>query len=215
VLARHHAVDGWPGKTAVAQALWELADRHTPTDNVAAYTQAMMDLGATICTRTRPHCSDCPLATTCEAYASGRETDFPGRRDKKVKPLKKTQMILIHVGESVYLERRPLSGIWGGLWSFPEIDLREDASSWCEERFNTSPVDTQQWATVRHSFTHYDLDIEPTAVRVAKLSSTVADSVDHIWYEFESPQQIGLAAPVANLIERLRTEELSANVTNS
>ncbi len=207
VLARYHAVAGWPGKSAVSQTLWQLADQHTPAENVAAYTQAMMDLGATICTRTRPRCSDCPLAATCAAHASGRETEFPGRRDRKAKPLKKTQMILIHAGKSVFLERRPPSGIWGGLWSFPEIDLQEDASSWCEEKLNASPVDTQQWATVRHSFTHYDLNIEPTAVRVAKLSRTVADSIDHIWYEFESSQQIGLAAPVAHLIERLRTEE--------
>jgi len=215
VLARYHAIEGRPGKTAVSQSLWKYAEQHTPHTQVAEYTQAMMDLGATICTSAKPRCDDCPVAANCEAHALSRETDFPGRRARKEKPLKKTQMILIHAEAAVYLEKRPPSGIWGGLWSFPEVDTDQDVSSWCEEKLNSSPLDVQQWATVRHSFTHYDLDIEPTAVRVAKLSSTVADSTDCIWYELHSVQQIGLAAPVANLIERLRTEELANNVPNS
>jgi A/G-specific adenine glycosylase len=175
----------------------------------------MMDLGATICTRTRPRCADCPIAENCEAHAAGRETDFPTRREKKAKPLKVTQMILVHADESVYLERRPPSGIWGGLWSLPELELHEDASSWCETKLNVSTVDLQQWQTVRHSFTHYDLDIMPVVVRVAKLSSTVADRNDRIWYELDSPRQVGLAAPVAGLIKKLKTNELDTNVPNS
>jgi A/G-specific adenine glycosylase len=215
VLARYHAVAGWPGKTAVTRSLWEYAEEHTPTTDVAAYTQAVMDLGATICTRTGPRCGACPLAEDCVAHATGREEDFPGRRMKKARPLKKTQMILVRVDDSVFLERRPPSGIWGGLWSFPEIDPLQDPSSWCEETLNASPVDVERWPTVRHSFTHYDLDIEPTAVRVEKLSRTVADSDDSVWYEFHSPQQVGIAAPVAGLIEKLKLEELAKNAPNS
>ena len=214
VLARYHAVEGWPGKSEVLHTLWNYAEKHTPTKGVAAYTQSMMDLGATICTRTKPRCKKCPLAEDCAAHASWRETDFPGRRDKKAKPLKQTQMVLVCAECSVFLERRPPSGIWGGLWSFPEIDPQEDASIWCEQTLNTSPVDIQQWPTVRHSFTHYDLDIEPTAVRVEKLSRTVADSDDRIWYELDSPRQVGIATPVAGLIEKLRVEELATNVPN-
>ena len=115
----------------------------------------------------------------------------------------------------MFLERRPPTGIWGGLWSFPEIDTSHDASSWCEEKLNAAPVDVERWSTVRHSFTHYDLDIEPTAVRVEKLSRTVADCDDRIWYEFDSPLQVGIAAPVAELIEKLKTEELVSNDQNS
>lgn len=215
VLSRYHAVEGWPGKTAVSRALWKYAEQHTPTTNVAAYTQAMMDLGATICTSRHPRCNDCPVADNCEAHALGRETEFPARRDKKAKPLKKTHMILVHAEAAVYLERRPPSGIWGGLWSFPELEALEDASSWCETILNESPVDTQRWQTVRHSFTHYDLEIVPIAVRVAKLSRTVEDSIDRIWYELDSPQQVGLAAPVAGLIRKLQTGELDQNVPNS
>lgn len=215
VLARYHAVDGWPGKTAVSRSLWKYAEQHTPAKDVAAYTQAIMDVGATICTRTAPRCAVCPLAENCAAHASGRETEYPGRRAKKAKPLRKTQMILVRAEDSVFLERRPPSGIWGGLWSLPEIDPLHDASSWCEETLNASPVDVEQWSTVRHSFTHYDLDIEPTAVRVEKLSRTVADGDDRIWYEFDSPLQVGIAAPVAELIEKLKIEELASNGQNS
>jgi A/G-specific adenine glycosylase len=215
VLTRYHAIDGWPGKTAVSRQLWDCAEQHTPNEHLAAYTQAMMDLGATICTRTKPRCGECPLASDCLAHASGRETDFPGRRERRGKPLRTTQMILVYTDQSVFLERRPPSGIWGGLWSFPEIDPKEDVRSWCENALNTSPLDTRHWTTVRHSFSHYDLDIEPIAVRVDKLSSTVADSDDHIWYELDSPRQIGIAAPVAGLIEKLKTEESASNVQNS
>ena len=215
VLARYHAVEGWPGRTAVSRILWKYAEQHTPIDDLAAYTQAMMDLGATICTRTAPRCGDCPIADDCEAHTLGRQTEFPGRREKKAKPLKKTQMILVHADEAVFLERRPPSGIWGGLWSFPEIDLEEDAAVWCEQRLNTTLVNLERWSTVRHSFTHYDLDIDPVAVRVDKQSRTVDDNADRIWYELESPQQVGIAAPVADLIEKLKTEELAKNVPNS
>jgi A/G-specific adenine glycosylase len=215
VLARYYAIDGWPGKSSVAQVLWQRAEQHTPADNVAAYTQAMMDLGATVCTRTKPECTLCPLAKDCAAHATGRETYFPGRRDKKEKPLKKTRMVLICAGDSVFLERRPPSGIWGGLWSFPEIDPLQDVPSWCERTLNVAAVDLEHWQTVRHSFTHYDLDIEPMAVRVDTQSRTVADGNDHIWYMFDSPQQIGLAAPVAGLIERLKSRESANHGPNS
>jgi len=215
VLARYHAVEGWPGKTAVSQALWQFAEWHTPHARIAKYTQAMMDLGATVCTRTNPRCDGCPVARGCEAHALGRETDYPGRRERKEKPLKKTRIILVHAEAAVYMERRPPSGIWGGLWSFPELDPHQDVSSWCEEKISSTPLELQQWATVKHSFTHYDLDIEPIAVRVTKLSRTVTDSADRIWFDLDSALQIGLAAPIANLIERLRTEELTNYVTNS
>ena len=203
VLARYHAVEGWPGKTAVSQLLWEYAEQHTPDTQVAAYTQAMMDLGATVCTRTKPGCGVCPVATNCEAHELGRETNFPGRRERKEKPLKKTQMILARADAAVYLERRPPSGIWGGLWSFPEVDPDQDVSSWCEERLSSSPIEVQQWETVRHSFTHYDLDIVPIAITLQSIANTVADSSDRIWYELDASRQVGLAAPVSGLISRL------------
>lgn len=215
VLARFHATQGWPGKASVSKRLWEYAERHTPDQDVAAYTQAIMDLGATLCRRTAPICSRCPLSTDCEAHRLGAEAEFPGRRGNKPKPLRKTQMLLVHARDAVFLERRPPAGIWGGLWSFPEIDPADDASTWCEQKLNAAPIEVEQWQTVRHSFSHYDLDIEPTAVRVDRLSRTVADSNDHIWYDLAAPMRIGIAAPVAGLIEKLKRDESETNASHS
>ena len=208
VLARFHAVPGWPGLTSVAQVLWSHAAQHTPAQDVAAYTQGIMDLGATVCTRSKPKCIECPLSSDCAAHQQGTETQFPGRREKKDKPLRRTQMILLHSSDAVYLERRPPSGIWGGLWSLPELAVKEDADSWCQEKQLAVPENLTQWQTVRHSFTHFDLDIEPIAVRIDKVSRTVADTDDKIWYTFQSPQEVGIAAPVTGLIEKLKAEVL-------
>jgi A/G-specific adenine glycosylase len=213
VLARFHAVDGWPGTTSVSGTLWKYAEQHTPAERVADYTQAMMDLGATVCTRSRPACDDCPLSIDCAARASGRIAEYPGKKEKKAKPLRKTNMALIHGNGAIYLERRPSSGIWGGLWSFPEISTDDDPASWCEAQVGVRPVEVDRWEIVRHSFTHFDLDIAPIAVRVMEASRKVRDSDDHVWYDIDSPQQLGIAAPVSGLIRKLK--ELKTHGPNS
>ena len=207
VLARLHAVEGWPGTRSVADQLWMLADEYTPAVRVAEYTQAMMDLGATLCKRTAPLCTQCPVAQDCTAHAAGRETDYPGKRPKKEKPLRKTQMLLVCSGDEIYLERRPATGIWGGLWSFPELDNGSDVDGWCEERLSVSPVTVERWDLVRHSFTHFDLDIQPIAVRTNNASSRVADNDERVWYNVCSPPKLGIAAPVSNLIQQLKEQK--------
>ncbi len=213
VLARHAAVEGWPGKPTIANVLWSLAENYTPEARVADYTQAMMDLGATVCSRTKPHCNKCPIASSCVALAQGNETDYPGKRPKKVKPVRKTHMLLVQHGAEVYLERRPASGIWGGLWSFPELDSgypesqnnsSSEISEWCERRLNLLPEEIVRWQVVRHSFTHFDLDIEPIVVRIERNPRRVADSDGQVWYNLQSPQVLGIAAPVSNLLAELR-----------
>jgi len=213
VLARCHAVEGWPGTAPVASALWQIAERHTPEADVAAYTQAMMDLGATVCTRTKPLCDRCPLADRCEAHASGTATLYPGRRARTSKPRRKTHMVLVQCKDAIYLERRPAAGVWGGLWSFPEIESEDDLPGWCEAALQVAPAGIERWDTVHHSFTHFDLEIQPIAVRVDERSRKVADTGDRVWYAFDSAQRLGFAAPVSGLIRKLK--ELNANVTNS
>ena len=212
VLARYHSVDGWPGTTAVATKLWSLAEQHTPATRVADYTQAMMDLGATVCTRSKPRCNECPLASDCAAHAAGRENDYPGRKAKRAKPQKATSMVLARCDDAIWLERRPATGIWGGLWSFPELDTDADVTTWCEAVFSVAPVAVESLDVVRHSFTHFDLEIRPIAVRVEECSRKVADAGRGAWYDLHDPGKLGLAAPVANLLEQLRKE--STNVTN-
>jgi A/G-specific adenine glycosylase len=204
VLARYYAIDGWPGYTKVSKTLWALADELTPEKDVASYTQAIMDLGATVCTRSSPTCNSCPLSDNCTALDLNVVTDYPGRKTKKEKPLRQTHMVLAHIDGAVYLERRPDSGIWGGLWSLPELAAENDVNDWCERELNTHPVKLDRWNTMRHNFTHYDLDIRPIAVRLEAQSSKVRDTEDKIWYEIGSPPPGGIAAPVSKLIQSLR-----------
>ena len=210
VLARHDAIAGWPGKTAVQKALWQLAEERTPETRVAEYTQAIMDLGATLCTRTRPLCESCPVAGDCEARATETVEQFPGKKPKKPKPLRTTTMVLATNGKSVYLERRPPSGIWGGLWSLPEVN-DEDPATWSARKLQAETLDAETWETLRHSFSHYDLDIRPYVVRVDAVSSKVADASDATWYRFDELPPGGIAAPVMKLINNLR----EAHVQNS
>ncbi len=204
VLARHDAIEGWPGKTSVANRLWDLAERRTPQRNVAAYTQAMMDLGATLCTRSKPRCGECPVNSDCRARHEDTIDRFPGRKPKKDRPLKTTTMVLaVHDG-SVYLERRPPAGIWGGLWSLPEL-ADDDVGRWCNETLKTPGNGVEPWDTLRHSFSHYDLDIRPVVVRVAAASRRVAHSDDATWHRLDQSPPGGLAAPVKKLIESLET----------
>ncbi len=203
VLARHNAVADWPGKTAVAKRLWALAAEHTPEKRVADYTQAIMDLGATLCTRSTPACDRCPVQTDCTAFNKGTVDLFPGRKPKKDKPLRETTMLLASTGNSVFLERRPESGIWGGLWSLPELDGRT-VDDWCCDVLGASADSTEAWRPLRHSFTHYDLDIRPIVVRIGAPLSKVADGDTSTWYRMDESPPGGLAAPVRKLLEQLQ-----------
>ena len=202
VLARHEAIDGWPGKTAVVKCLWDVAERYTPTERTAAYTQAIMDLGATLCTRSKPACNACPVAADCQAFMTGTVNLFPGRKPKKEKPLRATTMLIARHDGHVYLERRPEAGIWGGLWSLPELD-GDAVDDWCRDKLQSRARNPEAWKVIRHSFSHYDLDIQPIVVRVAAPLSKVADSGDATWHRIGDEPPGGMAAPVHKLIEQL------------
>ncbi|HEX2139752.1 MAG TPA: A/G-specific adenine glycosylase [Woeseiaceae bacterium] len=204
VLARYHAIGGWPGRPTVSRALWEQAERHTPAERTAAYNQAMMDLGATVCTRSRPACASCPVADGCRARASARQADYPGRREARPRPCRHTHMALALVDGRVYLERRAPSGIWGGLWSLPEFAEEAALLAWCENDLAARPERVERWPPLRHSFSHYDLDISPVAVRLSSASCVAADTDDGIWYKYGQAPRFGLAAPVKTLIEKAK-----------
>ncbi len=205
VLARHHAVPGWPGTPAVAARLWELAEQHTPHHDVARYNQAMMDLGATVCTR-RPACERCPLAEDCRARALGDTAAYPGRRPPRARPEKHTHMALALWDGGVYLERRPAAGIWGGLWSLPEFAEAGEIADWCERCLGAPAAALEHWEPLRHSFSHYDLDITPVAVRLAGPPARLADTDAAVWYRVDEAPGFGLAAPVKRLIEKVRSD---------
>jgi len=203
VLARYHAIDGWPGKAETLKRLWAAADEFTPDDRVADYTQAIMDLGATLCTRSKPACALCPFKSDCAAHAGGNQSAFPGKKPRKDKPLRETVMLLVHTGREVYLEKRPGSGIWGGLWSLPELAELGEVDDWLIERLSVEARQTSRWSTLRHSFSHYDLDIRPVEVRITSASRKVAEDPRQRWYALDQPPGVGLPAPVLSLIGQL------------
>jgi len=207
VLARHRAIEGWPGKTQVMRALWQAAEVRTPRQRVADYAQAIMDLGATLCTRSKPGCERCPVSADCVAHATDAVADYPGRRPRKDKPLRSTTMLIATNGDSVYLERRPPSGIWGGLWSLPELD-GEEPSAWSARVLDDEQPGIESWELLRHSFSHYDLDIRPLVVRVAAASSKVADGDGATWYRLSELPPGGIAAPVRKLINYLQETDV-------
>lgn len=204
VLARHLAIAGWPGKSSVAQQLWEAAERHTPNTRISAYAQAIMDLGATICTRSNPRCEECPVSEDCRAGVSATIGQYPGRKPRKAKPLKQTTMVLAVSDDAVYLERRPAAGIWGGLWSLPEL-ADEEVGDWCRQNLHSVDETIETWDTLRHSFSHFDLDIRPVLVRIAVTSRKIADGDGSTWHRLDEMPPGGIAAPVQKLINTLKT----------
>ncbi len=204
VLARYHAVPGWPGQTAVSKTLWHYAEAHTPHKRVADYSQAMMDLGATLCTRSRPACDACPLREDCLAHLQGNPGDYPGKKPRKALPVKATTMLMIRnpAGE-VLLEKRPATGIWGGLWIFPQLDPEHRVDTHCEHQLGQSPQTLEYWHPYRHTFSHYHLDITPVVVQLGREDRRTMENDRQLWYNLHQPAAIGLAAPVKKLLGKL------------
>jgi len=207
VLARVFMVDGWPGKAAVIKELWRLSRRLTPEKNVRDYNQAIMDLGATLCTRGKPDCVHCPLVTQCAAYEADRVADFPARKPARNLPSRTVQMLMLLDEEGrVLLEKRPPSGIWGGLWSFPELGPGEDVLAWLQRCPGCGATEIRALPERRHSFSHFHLRILPQLILLEEQGLQVLDGDDRVWYNLSRIQKRGLAAPVQQLLQELKEE---------
>ena len=203
VLARHQAIEGWPGNAKVEKQLWAIAEQLTPTENNALYTQSMMDLGATICKRAKPECPQCPVNEDCIALAENRQQELPHKKPKKAIPSKHTVMLaVINPKSGLLMQRRPNHGIWGGLWSLPEFDCEKSAVDWCLRTFRASPSSQQRLASFTHTFSHFRLKITPLAIEYDNPSHWVMEGEDWVWYKNGS-SQAGFAAPVEQLIKQL------------
>lgn len=199
VLTRFGTVEGWPGLSAVQKILWADADQHTPTTRVADYTQAIMDLGATVCTRRNPSCLKCPLTRDCQARLSDRVDQFPAAKPKVVKPVKNVSMLMIvNQHRQVLLEKRPSRGIWGGLWSFPESSIG-DWRELVQDRFELRVSGHDIWPEFRHTFSHYHLDIQPIVID----AECADDEGAGRWIAFDDSVSVGLPAPVSVLLSKL------------
>ncbi|WP_110670602.1 A/G-specific adenine glycosylase [Salinicola halophilus] len=204
VLARLHAVEGWPGRNEVAATLWTLAERYTPDERAADYTQAMMDLGAMICTRGKPSCLLCPFEDVCVAHARGEERQYPGSKPKRALPTRQTQMLLLRDDAGrVLLEKRPPSGLWGGLWGFPQFDDEAALHDWLACHYPGVHL-SEPWRPFVHTFTHFRLEIIPRPARIdAPSASQAVGEATTRWIDPDDVGDIGLAAPVKTLLSKV------------
>ena len=232
VLARFETIPGWYGKSDVMKQLWAHAERYTPEDRVGHYTQAMMDLGATICTRSRPLCLLCPLVSSCKAHQQSCVDKYPEPRPKKVVPQKATWMLLLkNSDQHVLLQQRPPAGIWGGLWCFPEFSSETELRSAATVLGAGAEVD-DSIKPFTHTFSHYQLKVHPLVMKVngkgdfvkqrvvqtdeaktggvpspaVPTTSEVQEGVRTLWCDPAEPAEVGLAAPVKRLVSRLASQ---------
>ncbi|HEY0063314.1 MAG TPA: A/G-specific adenine glycosylase [Telluria sp.] len=206
VFARVFGIDAYPGEKKVEDGLWRRADALLPAEGIESYTQGLMDLGATLCTRSSPACGRCPLQQRCVAYASARTAELPVRKPKKTIPEKQAALLVVIDGGQVLLEQRPDSGIWGGLMSLPEVDghvvrtgVAEDALTGAAQRFG-SVEEVQALLPLVHGFTHYKLHIAPYKVA---LSARAVLPANHVWWDLQKIDQAALPSPVKKLLTDL------------
>ena len=202
VLARHRGIDGFPGAPRVETRLWEIAESLLPERGVEAYTQALMDLGATVCTRTAPRCGECPVATDCVARCEGRVEDLPSPRPAKARPSRDVRVLVLERAGTILLEKRPNAGIWAGLWSLPEIDLDADVARHCKARFLASVNVGDALSPIEHGFTHYQLTIHPQRVAVRRWPLR-AESPGRQWLTRDDALAAALPAPIRKLLKSL------------
>ncbi|MBZ5485928.1 A/G-specific adenine glycosylase [Halomonas aquamarina] len=199
-LTRLHAISGWPGKPGIERKLWALAEHYTPSTRLADFTQAMMDFGATLCKRSRPDCKACPFNDVCLAYAQGEPQRYPESKPRKALPTRSTLMLVLRDQEGkVWLERRPPSGLWGGLWSLPQFDTYRELNTWLEEHV-AAPRREAAMPAFHHTFSHFRLEITPQPISCDRLNGVREGG---IWYDVNNPQALGLAAPVKALLDQL------------
>ncbi len=204
VLARYHRVEGWSGDPDVERRLWALAEAHTPERRVAEYTQAIMDLGSAVCRRTQPLCGLCPVSDDCRARALGRERELPHPRPRKGLPMRAAHFMMVqNPAAEVLLERRPPAGVWGGLWSLPEATIGTEPVAWARTRLGVRAQEVEHWAALRHTFSHFRLDIHPVVLRVEGNSLRARDEGSMVWSNAATRRVLGLPGPVLKLLNRL------------
>ncbi len=203
VLTRLYAIEGWPGQKTIENQLWVLSENITPRQRPADYTQAIMDFGATLCRRSQPCCSDCPISDHCQAFQQDQPQRYPSPKPRTSPlPIKTTRMLLLKDEQGrVLLLKRPPSGIWGSLWSLPECNHDIDIADFCRERLGIEARGMKTGKVLRHSFSHFHLDITPISAHARPADHAVMASDERVWYNSRQPDSHGLPAPVKRLLE--------------
>jgi A/G-specific adenine glycosylase len=200
VLCRVFGIEGDPGSGAMLRELWSLAERLMPAREVQAYTQGVMDLGATVCMPRAPRCDICPVHAACVARSQGRTDQLPKARVRRVRPERRVAMLVMHHAARILLQKRPPVGIWGGLWCFPEAAPEDDLVAVCARRFGARGVQIASLPILQHGFTHFSLHIHPVRVDVSELSDTAAEP-GTVWLALEEARTAAIPAPVRRLLE--------------
>lgn len=215
VLTRLQCISGVPDVSATLKSLWPIAEQLTPKKRVGDYTQAIMDLGATVCTRAKPSCDSCPVTKLCSAYKSNRQHEFPNKKMRKKIPTKAATFLrVVDAKGNVLLNKRPPSGIWGGLWCLPELQDGETPKQWCKKMGFKVKGSPNSLDMLLHTFTHYRLEMHPIELTVEPQPSIIMDADSWHWHNRHKPANLGLAKPMATLIDgrhqqRFQLEETS------
>ena len=201
VLARHFGIDGWPGLPAVEKQMWQLAEQLLPPGEVESYTQGLMDLGATLCTRSRPTCHRCPLEADCVAHREGRVTELPTPKPRKALPERTVTLLLLRDGNDILLEKRPAKGIWGGLWSLPEMETSADPQQAVRQRYGLQTEMRPAMPILTHTFTHFRLHITPQPLQVTQRMAHASPGI--VWLDMEDALDAAVPTPVRTLLRQL------------
>ncbi len=206
LLARFHALTTPLDDKKTSDQLWMLAEAYTPSRRIADYTQAMMDLGATLCTPKNPRCPDCPVLRYCEGKRLGLAEVLPYKNKKAPLPVRKTTFLILQNKTKILLQKRPAKGIWGGLWSLPELPEKVSVAQikeHCSQAFQLQAKSYQHLKPFRHTFTHFHLEIQPVRLEVTLSPAHNMDQKKEIWYSLRRPETLGLPAPVLSLLGEL------------
>jgi A/G-specific adenine glycosylase len=199
VLSRHEGIEGWPGEARIATQLWAIAERYTPTLRVGAYTQAMMDLGATLCTRKLPACPRCPLQNTCKAFKHDLTALIPGVKPSRMIPTRKSYLLALQdPNDRFYLEKRPPQGVWGSLWSFPEFGSEVELLAWCAAQ-GIAIGKLERLPLRRHTFTHFHLDYQIVLAKKVERTGRLEESGRSVWHQ--PGEKNALPTPVRRLLD--------------
>lgn len=204
-LSRYYGIAGWPGLPAVEKELWNLSETLLPKKRSADYTQAIMDFGATLCTRSKPRCNECPFNTSCIAFLESRISELPQKKPAKKIPTRHTLMLVLLNNENeVLLSRRPEKGVWSGMWSLPEIQGLDETPEFLNHWVKNVKSTGMQLPEFQHTFSHYHLIIKPYCWRDLQARHRIGEKDRLRWQPLAELASVGLPAPVKKLLESLK-----------
>ncbi|NOT86153.1 MAG: A/G-specific adenine glycosylase [Methylococcaceae bacterium] len=202
ILSRFFKIEGWSGDLAVIKQLWQFAEQVTPKQRCADFNQALMDLGSSLCSRSKPQCGLCPLQGDCRAFQAGQTAQYPKSKPKKSLPERESYFLMLsNASQEILLEKRPAKGLWGGLWAFPQLTVLDEIALWLDNHHLQAAEQSTLWQPFRHTFTHFHLQIKPVHVAVIQ-SYRDFDPKQYCWYRHDKNMALGMPTPVVSLLQQ-------------